>query len=90
MILWAFTRSILAIRVERFHRSRVFVFTAARSERKNAIYILMRYLTHKKTEIRLKRVMPLHQLVATTESSVGEVNGQVSASSIPHCLDNGS
>lgn len=54
----------------------VFVFTAARSERKNAIYILMRYLTHKKTEIRLKRVMPLHQLVATTESSVGEVVGR--------------
>lgn len=50
-----------------------FVFTAARSERKNAVYIFMRYMTHKKSEIRLRRVMVLHQLVATTETSVGEV-----------------
>src|SRR5690554_5485070 len=34
-----------------------FVFTAARSERKNAVYIFMRYMTHKKSEIRLRRVM---------------------------------
>lgn len=54
----------------------VFVFISARSERKNAIYILMRYLTHKKNEIRLKRVMPVHQLAATVESSVGEILGK--------------
>ena len=34
----------------------VIVFTAAASERKNAAYILMRYLTQKKTAIRLQRV----------------------------------
>ncbi|HHT73479.1 MAG TPA: peptidase M50 [Firmicutes bacterium] len=51
----------------------VFVFTAAASERKNAAYILMRYLTQKKTAIRLQRVLPVHQLLATVETSVGEV-----------------
>ena len=48
------------------------LFTAA-YERKNAVYILMRYLTQKKNEIRLKRVLSVHQLMATTETSIGEV-----------------
>ena len=50
-----------------------FVFMAAADERRAAAYIFMRYLTRKKQEIRLKRVLPVKELIATTESSIGEV-----------------
>ena len=51
----------------------VFVFSSALGERKNAVYIFMRYMAHKRSEIRLRRVLPVHQLVATAETSIGEV-----------------
>lgn len=50
-----------------------FVFFAAANERKAAAYVFMRYLTRKKQEIRLKRVLPVKELMATAESSIGEV-----------------
>jgi len=51
----------------------VFVFTSASSERKHAAYVLMRYLTSRKTAIRLQRVLPVKHLLAAAETSVGEV-----------------
>ena len=49
------------------------LFLAARQEQKNASYIFMRYLTHKKQELRLKRVLVAREIVATVETSLGEV-----------------
>ncbi len=51
----------------------VMLFFAARQEQKNASYIFMRYLTHKKQELRLKRVLVAKDIVATVETSLGEV-----------------
>lgn len=51
----------------------VMLFLAARQEQKNASYIFMRYLTHKKQELRLKRVLVAREIVATVETSLGEV-----------------
>lgn len=49
------------------------LFLAARQEQKNASYVFMRYLTYKKQELRLKRVLVARELVATLETSLGEV-----------------
>ena len=49
------------------------LFQAARQEQKSASYIFMRYLTHKKQEVRLKRVLVARELVVTVETSLGEV-----------------
>ncbi len=49
------------------------LFFAARQEQKSASYIFMRYLTHKKQELRLKRVLVAREVVATVETSLGEV-----------------
>lgn len=49
------------------------LFLAARQEQKNASYVFMRYLTAKKQELRLKRVLVARELVATLETSLGEV-----------------
>lgn len=49
------------------------LYWAARQEQKNASYIFLRYLTHKKQELRLKRVFAGRELVATEETSLGEV-----------------
>ncbi|NMA62267.1 MAG: peptidase M50 [Firmicutes bacterium] len=51
----------------------VMLYWAARQEQKNASYIFLRYLTHKKQELRLKRVFAGRELVATEETSLGEV-----------------
>lgn len=57
----------------------IFVFSGfmlywtARQEQKNASYVFLRYLTHKKQELRLKRVFLGRELVATMETSLGEV-----------------
>jgi len=56
-----------------FAFSGVMLFSVARKEQKNARYVFMRYLTHKKQELRLKRVLVARDLVATVESSLGEV-----------------
>lgn len=74
MCLWgAYTLYLRYLGGAAFVLLGIFVFTAAYRERKNAVYILMRYLTQKKNEIRLKRVLSVHQLMATTETSIGEV-----------------
>ena len=49
------------------------LFLSAKQEQKSATYIFMRYLTHKRQEIRRKRVVAARELVATVESSLGEV-----------------
>jgi len=49
------------------------LFFAARQEMKNASYVFMRYLTTKKQELRLKRVLVAREIVATVETSLGEV-----------------
>ncbi len=51
----------------------LFIYVAALKEKRNAMYIFMRYLTSKKRQVRLKRIMATKELVATAESSVGEV-----------------
>lgn len=51
----------------------VMLYWAARQEQKNASYVFLRYLTHKKQELRLKRVFAGRELVATEETSLGEV-----------------
>lgn len=57
----------------------IFIFFAfmlawsAWQEQKNADYIFLRYLTRKKQELRLKRVFQGRELVATVETSLGEV-----------------
>lgn len=51
----------------------IMLFVAARQEQKNASYVFMRYLTHKKQELRIKRVLAAKDIVATAESSLGEV-----------------
>lgn len=50
-----------------------FLLLAARKEKAGAIYIFMRYLTHKQQEIRFKRVLAAKELVAVEETSLGEV-----------------
>lgn len=50
-----------------------FVYISAQKEKHNAVYVFMRYLTLKKREVRLKRVMLVKELIATSETSVGEV-----------------
>ncbi len=50
-----------------------FVYISAQKEKNNAVYVFMRYLTLKKREVRLKRVMLTKELIATSETSVGEV-----------------
>ena len=49
------------------------LFWSARQERKNASYIFMRYLAYKQQELRLKRALVARFLVATVETSLGEV-----------------
>ncbi len=49
------------------------LFWSARQEQKNASYVFMRYLTHKKQQLRLKRALVGRYLVATEETSLGEV-----------------
>lgn len=51
----------------------IMLFWTARQEQKNASYIFMRYLTRKKSDLRLKRVLAAKELVATGETSLGEV-----------------
>ena len=51
----------------------VMLFFAARQEMKSASYVFMRYLTSKKQELRLKRVVVAREIVATVETSLGEV-----------------
>lgn len=41
--------------------------------KKNASYVFMRYLTYKKQQLRLKRALVGRYLVATEETSLGEV-----------------
>lgn len=53
--------------------SAVMFFLAARQEQKNASYVFLRYLTHKKRDLRLKRVFMAREIVATVETSLGEV-----------------
>lgn len=53
----------------------VMLFLAARQEQKSASYVFMRYLTHRKQELRLRRVFVTRELVATVETSLGEVLG---------------
>ena len=50
-----------------------FIFTASHKEKREATYLFMRYLTRKKQQLRLARVMDVRQLVATDESSLGEI-----------------
>ncbi len=49
------------------------LFLAARQEQKSASYVFMRYLTNKKQELRLKRVLVAREIVATVETSLGEI-----------------
>lgn len=51
----------------------VMLFWTARGEQKNASYVFMRYLTRKKNDLRLKRVLAAKELVATDETSLGEI-----------------
>lgn len=51
----------------------VMLFVTARQEQNSASYVFMRYLTHKKQEVRLKRVFVGKDIVATVETSLGEV-----------------
>lgn len=51
----------------------LFIFLSARKEKQNAMYIFMRYLTRKKQQVRLQRVLCAKELVATKETSIGEV-----------------
>lgn len=51
----------------------LFLFSAAHKEKALASYVFMRYLTRKKQQLRLQRVMPVKELVATQETSLGEV-----------------
>lgn len=53
--------------------SGIMLFLVARQEQKNASYVFMRYLTHKRQELRLKRVLVAREIVATAETSLGEV-----------------
>ena len=53
--------------------SGLMLYWTARQEQKNASYIFLRYLTHKKQELRLRRVFLGRELVATVETSLGEV-----------------
>lgn len=50
-----------------------FLYIVAQKEKKSAAYVFMRYLTRKKLELRLQRVMVAKELVATVETSLGEV-----------------
>lgn len=49
------------------------IYWTAKQEQKNADYVLLRYLTRKKQDLRLKRVVQGRELVATQETSIGEV-----------------
>lgn len=49
------------------------LFFAARQEQKTADFVFLRYLSSKKRELRLKRVLPVHFLAATGETSLGEI-----------------
>ncbi|NLJ80152.1 MAG: CBS domain-containing protein [Firmicutes bacterium] len=51
----------------------ILLFSAARKEQKTSSYVFMRYLTAKKQELRLKRVLSAEHLVATKETSLGEI-----------------
>lgn len=55
-----------------------FIFTAACKEKQITAYIFMRYLTRKRQEFRVKRVMITKELAASSETSVGEVMHQFS------------
>lgn len=69
----AYLLSLGALQGALFIISGVMLFLAARQEQKNASYIFMRYLTHKRQELRLKRVLVAREIVATAETSLGEV-----------------
>lgn len=49
------------------------LFLSARQEQNNANYIFLRYLTRKKQDLRLKRVVQSRELIATHETSLGEI-----------------
>ncbi|NMB02270.1 MAG: peptidase M50 [Firmicutes bacterium] len=51
----------------------IMLFATARQEQNSASYVFMRYLTQKKQEVRLKRVFVGREIVATVETSLGEV-----------------
>ncbi|HHY08956.1 MAG TPA: peptidase M50 [Firmicutes bacterium] len=53
------------------------LFWAAYTEKKTAGYVFMRYLSHKKREMRLQRVLTVRNLAATSEASLGEVLKQL-------------
>ncbi len=53
--------------------SGLMLFLVAMQEMKNASYVFMRYLTSKRQELRLKRVLVAREIVATEEASLGEV-----------------
>lgn len=57
-----------------------FLLISANKEKAAAVYVLMRYLTRKKQEVRLKRVMLAKELVATEETSLGEILRQLTPS----------
>lgn len=56
-----------------FFSAGIMLFLSAREEQKNASYVFMRYLAHKKQDLRLKRVLLVRDLVAMEETSLGEI-----------------
>lgn len=50
-----------------------FVYAAAQKEKNTAVYVLLRYLTRKRLEIRARGVMRLREFAVTLETSIGEV-----------------
>lgn len=57
-----------------------FLLITAYQEKATSMYILVRYLTRKKQEIRLKRVLLAKELVATEEVTLGEILRQLTPS----------
>ena len=51
----------------------IFLFMAAKKEAAQAMYVFLRYLIQKQFQVRTERVMPAKELVATCETTVGEV-----------------
>ncbi len=50
-----------------------FVYAAAAKEQRTAMYVLIRYLARKQEELQKKRCLPVEQLVAVAQTTVGEV-----------------
>ncbi len=51
----------------------LFLYLSAQRELEEVRYVLLRYMTQKKTQLRLRRVMPMRGLTAMGETSVGEI-----------------